>query len=264
MQVKLELDAQRVFRAHLGIIGALAILYVGSTAGSLLTGRDTLLGLVPLFNFDAEFNAPALFSAAALGFAGALAWLTGRLHLEQDRLSGRAWQALGVLLGFLALDEALSLHEKIGIQLDVIHMAGQNYSWLAPYVALAIIVAGTFIPFLVRLPPPTRNGLVAAGCIFVGGAAGMEFVGGQTASQFGQASVAYRLTILVEETAEMLGIALFIRTVVDHATRIQHAAQHDLLGDALRAPGEPSRVPALAGAAIPPARSGREAPSRAA
>lgn len=235
MRIRLKLDAGRIYAAHLGAIAALAALYVLTTAASLATGRDNLLGSVPMFNLDAEFNAPALFSAAALAFAAALAWVTGSLGGPAARAAGRPWRALGGVLAFLSLDEALHLHEKLGIQLDLLHMAGQNYSWLVPYALAAASSAAVFLRFLLALPAPTRRALIVAGAVFVGGAAGMEFVGGRVADAYGQVSIAYRATILVEELAEMLGIALFIRATLEYGTRLQLESEHDLVGDALAA-----------------------------
>ena len=235
MRVELRFDAGRIFRRHLGVIAMLLALYVVSSAASLATGRDNLFGIVPMFNLDAEFNAPALFSAAALAFAATLAWTTGTLRQDGDPRQGRRWRFLGAVIAFLALDEALQLHEKIGIRFDLLHMAGQNYSWLVPYGIAVGIFATVFLSFLLRLPPRTRNGLIGAGTVFVGGAAGMEFVGGQVADALGHASIGYRATILVEEAAEMLGVALLIRTVLEYATRLQHARASDLIDDALAA-----------------------------
>jgi len=74
-----------------------------------------------------------------------------------------------------------------------------------------------------RIPAKTRNGLVLAGIVFVTGALGFEMIAGGVsifvATPGMTQSLAFSLCILCEETLEMLGVALALRTCLRHLTQ---------------------------------------------
>lgn len=58
------------------------------------------------------------------------------------------------------------------------------------------------------------KGHACGGCLFLSGALGMELVGAKCASNCGLDSLGYDWCVTVEESLEMVGVALFIRTLL--------------------------------------------------
>ena len=61
------------------------------------------------------------------------------------------------------------LHESFNTVTDA--------TWAIPGGILALLVGLTFFPFLWSLPKATRNAFFLAGCIYIGGAGGVEIIG---------------------------------------------------------------------------------------
>ena len=89
-----------------------------------------------------------------------------------------------------------------------------RYAWVVPASVLVMIGLAVYLPFLVRLPRKTCCSMLIAGALFLGGAMGVELVGGRYASLYGIETLAYQFIILTEEVMEMLGVTLFICTLL--------------------------------------------------
>jgi hypothetical protein len=128
----------------------------------------------------------------------------------------RHWAALSLIFGLLAIDEFASLHEQLTEPLRrLLDIEGGPllWAWVVPAIVAVTIFVVVFLPFLGRLPRSTRRGLLTSGFLFVSGAIGMEmfaatFVSIQTTD------ITYVLSATVEETLEMLGIAVFLFTLL--------------------------------------------------
>ncbi|WP_199197570.1 hypothetical protein [Chroococcidiopsis sp. CCALA 051] len=181
--------------------------------------RDTVL--VPLFNVDGEQNFPALYSCLALLFCAAiLATITHEKKVMGDRYT-RYWGALAVIFLFLSLDEILSLHEKT---LEPVRTALQTggifyFAWVIPASVLVVVFALVFLRFLAHLPTGTRNLFVMAGTIYLAGALGMEMISGYYADLYGTESIQYIILVTIEELLEMLGIIVFIYTLLSYMSK---------------------------------------------
>ena len=89
-------------------------------------------------NMDRELNLPTLFSSALLLMA---ALLMQRLGQSSDRIATKDWRLLSKIFIFLALDEALQIHEILiipGLRHQV-HPALAS-TWVVPYAVLALIL----------------------------------------------------------------------------------------------------------------------------
>jgi hypothetical protein len=75
-----------------------------------------------------------------------------------------------------------------------------------------------FLAFLRRLPHSTRRGLWTAGVLFVGGAIGIEMFAANFVS-LQVTNIAFVLSVTVKETLEMLGIAVFLTTLLAYIPR---------------------------------------------
>ena len=117
------------------------------TAGFLLAHSVVQVGIygfgaekhwLDSLNMDRELNLPTLFSSALLLMA---ALLMQRLGKSSDRIAAQDWRLLSKIFIFLALDEALQIHEILiipGLRHQV-HPALAS-TWVVPYAVLALIL----------------------------------------------------------------------------------------------------------------------------
>lgn len=164
-----------------------------------------------LFDLDEEQSAPNWYSSAALGFAALLAAaICGRAH----RLAlpdARRWAAVAGVLLYLSFDEVAGVHETVS-SLSAI-------SWTIPFGLLALVVGAWMLPFVLRLPAPTRNGLIASGVIYIAGAVGIELIASQFFDEANKRQFSYAFYTVAEEGMEMLGVVGVIRTLLRHMER---------------------------------------------
>jgi hypothetical protein len=170
-----------------------------------------------LFNLERESSFATWFSAILLAMCGVLSLVCWSRDKEGD--TGRYWRILGLALWVLSADEAVSLHERasLGIRLS----GPLTFAWVIPAtVAVAAVGSWFLFGFFPRLSRSLRVGLFVAAAVFVTGALGVEFVEGAVASGwlfgfFGEDSLAYQLTAVVQESLEMIGSVLFVSTLVN-------------------------------------------------
>jgi len=198
-----------------GVVGVLALL--GAVAaftratGATFAGSE---GLVALFHLDSEFNVPAIVSVLGLAACGGLLLLVGACLRATDHRDARRWHWLGVGFLYLALDEGARIHERAnavvnqwGIPLDIL-----RFGWVVLGAAAVIALVPVYLPAVLRLPGDLRWLAIVSAVLFVGGAIGMEMVGA-TLYERGVDDAGYQTAVLVEESAEMAGVALFLTTL---------------------------------------------------
>jgi len=216
--------SQPLLLEQLVIIGALLS---ASTVGQALLRVDALdrrpyRGALYLFYVDGEMRLPAFYSTAILVLCAAGLAMAAR---REDGSSGsRApWAWLSLVFAVLAIDELLAFHERsIHPLRDALGIEGGLlfYAWIIPGFAVVALVGLSFVPFLRRLPPRTRRGMIISGALFLSGALGVEALGGAFEAQVGAASVprsaGYTALTTLEEGLEMVGAALFLSTILRH------------------------------------------------
>ena len=175
-------------------------------------------------NMDRELNLPTLFSSSLLLIS---ALLMQRLGHNSNPDAADDWRLLSKIFIFLALDEALQIHEILiipGLRHQV-HPALAS-TWVVPYAALALIMLWKFRSFLGSIPRATATGLLRSGAVYVGGAIGMEMIGSFAvrSSLIRLHSPWYGAITGLEEALELLGIILLIdallRALLDQRNRI--------------------------------------------
>jgi hypothetical protein len=123
------------------------------------------------------------------------------------------WWLLTILFFFIAADEFMATHEMISeIVRDKYHVSGLlYYAWVLPFSLFVLAVFLFYGGSLFRyLPAQTRNLLILAGFVYIGGALGMEIIGGYLYVQEGAENMTNALLTAVEEGMEMTGISIFI------------------------------------------------------
>lgn len=126
-----------------------------------------------VLNMDRELNLPTLFSTMLLLTAARLLMQLSKASLQE---SADDWTLLSRIFMFLAVDEALQIHEIL-ILPDLrhhIHPALAS-TWVIPYSLISIGLLLRFRHFLTTLSAKTSNGVLCAGGVYISGAIGMNW-----------------------------------------------------------------------------------------
>lgn len=180
-------------------------------------GHDYVYGLVPLFDFDTEKNVPTFFSACMLMVSSVILAAITHVHRKVGD-AFIAWGGLSLIFLFLSIDEIASIHERfIEPVRTLLNVSGLLfYAWVIPYgIALAVFMI-LYLEFLLNLPERIMRLFLLSGGIYVSGAIGIELLGGRHVSLYGEENYGYAFFCMVEETLEMVGVVLFIYTILTH------------------------------------------------
>jgi hypothetical protein len=211
-------DPSRVGR----VLGTIALLLVlASVAGQLFkytTGHGRVFGLIPLLDLDREQNLPTFYSTVLLVLASAIVAVIAALKREGRDAYARHWLFLAIIFFFMAIDETAGFHElTMHPMRSALGSAAEGalfFAWVVPGAVVVLVVALWYLRFVLHLPPRTRNLVIAAAAIFVGGALGVELLEGQYAVQHGQLNLGYSMIATVQEGMEMAGVVVFIYSML--------------------------------------------------
>ena len=173
--------------------------------------------LLEIFNLNEEKNIPALYSSLMLLFCGVILYFISlNKKNPQDRYY-RHWLWLSIIFFYLSLDEAISIHEnfKVRFLLDKDNILYHD-SWVIVFSILVAIFIFSYRRFLKHLPWATRKMFIISGCIYIFGCMGMEVVGSFTQEFYGKASMVHATATTIEEFLEMIGIVIFINTLLSY------------------------------------------------
>ncbi len=160
----------------------------------------------------------ATWFQSTLFIAAALVLLLGARQARSVGAPTRGWHFLAAVMLALSLDEAVSIHERLGSNLrEVLDTSGFfYYVWVFPALAFVLVVVAVELRWLMSFAPRTRNLLLLAGAVFVTGAAGFELLAGVGDESHGSGTLTSISLSMVEELLEMLGLSLFVVTLLDH------------------------------------------------
>ena len=181
--------------------------------------HDYIYGLTPLFDFNTEANIPTLYSSFAIIVASVLLLLIALEHKRQGS-SYLPWIGLSIIFLFLSIDEIASIHERFtGPTRESLNTSGLlYYAWVIPYgIAVGVFVI-SYLKFLISLPKKIMFLFVFSGSVFVSGAIGFELLGGRHVELYGNNNFVTSVFYTCEEFLEMLGIAIFIYTLLSYIT----------------------------------------------
>ncbi len=217
---KLTISATKVANG-LAIIALLLIVASSITvAGYYLSGGESAIArkLMKFFYVDLELNAPAFFSGLLLLFAALLLSLTFYMKRRRDERKIAPWAVLACGFLVMAFDEIVSVHERLIEPMREV-LGGQDlgifyFAWVVPAIVLVLGLGLYFSSFLLRLPTTTFFGFFVAGALFLGGAIGLELLEGRHSELFGKEDIVYITFTTCEEALEMLGVIVFIRSLL--------------------------------------------------
>ena len=169
-----------------------------------------------LFNIRTEGNIPAYYSSITILFAS---FLLGFISLfrKTNGLSYSLWLILSIIFLYLSIDESVQLHERVGdvFERNFNFTGYLSWGWVVPYGLLLIIFSVVYyFKFLPQLPKKFFWLFIISGSIYVIGAIGFEML---AAKNYNSANFSEILNVIyysIEEFLEMLGIALFIYSLL--------------------------------------------------
>lgn len=231
-------------RAHLAVpvdprrVGrVLAVVVAGLIATTFLAQLLRWKGvdrLARFFDSNVKVNIPTGYKVFALT-AGALIILAiARLAKRSGDRWAREWHWLAGVVGFLALDETIYLHQSVSEILDDrdILPGSIHFSWILFYLPLAAIVVLILLRFIFALPSDTKRRFIAAGLLFGGGAGGIEIVKGKLADTYGETAMQFRLAAAFSDSLEEIGLAVLIVAALIELARRSRGVRFDVRSDA--------------------------------
>lgn len=216
---KLSLDPTAIAWRLAWVVALMVAANLGLQAYRLATHQDQVSGLA-LVAMDGEQNLPALFSTGLLFCASALLALIAVLCRRDRAFDVSKWAMLAAGFLMMALDEALSFHERLIEPMRALLGRQQLgiffFAWVIPGIALVAALGAFFLPFVLRLPRRTAIAFVVAAAIYLGGALGVELVEGWWREGHGHRNLLYHVFSSLEEGMEMSGIIVFIHALLRH------------------------------------------------
>ncbi len=221
--MNIEIYPRKLFTKFLYLILILLFANVIGIVSKFYFDHDNIYELIPWFDFDTELNIPTIYSSFALIFVSILFSIIASTHKRLGS-SYFPWLVLAIIFLFLSIDEIASIHERIGVPVrKSLSTSGLLfYAWVIPYgnawvipygIALVVFVI-TYFRFLMSLPNKIMIFFVVSGATFVAGAIGFELLGGRHHDLYGTNNLIYSLLYTCEEFLEMLGIVIFIYTLL--------------------------------------------------
>lgn len=238
----LRLDPRRVTIVLLLFLLILLIIDLLVAFGHLKLERQwTAVSM--LFDMDREGNVPTLFNVLLFLFASLLFHYRSRWEKGPARWP---WSLMAFILLFLGVDEGSQIHERF--MLFTLRILGDGdlraggrgwlfYAWYIPYGVASLALIALLVPWFLRLSSNARHGFLLAGATYVSGAVFVEAWSGGLAEQlmlsdadrsppgvpceiyqqgscFLYGDTRFVLACALEETLEMLGVILCIRTLL--------------------------------------------------
>jgi hypothetical protein len=172
----------------------------------------------------AERNIPTAFSSLILIIASVLLFVITLLKWRKPKSFYVIWLLLSVGFFYLAMDEAMILHETIlgqegGVILGRQFSGFLRHAWIIPFLFTIPFLILLFYKFLLNLDNRTRNLFMISAALFVGGAVGIESIGGYIKDTTGIDNWWYYLEVAAEESFEMAGVITFIYALLDYLYR---------------------------------------------
>lgn len=215
----LRIRPRTVGKIFLTMVAVLVAIHAVCQVVEYRRGRYDVYGIMEWFILWSEATVPTWYSSSSLlvcaALLGLIAWVTKRAG-EPGVIY---WAGLACLFVFVSLDEAIALHEElVGPVRERLGLGGPLYfAWVVPYGLAMAVLATLYFRFIWALPGRTRALFITAAATFLGGAVGVEMIGSALyeAGDY-QRTVPLDIAASVEETLEMLGVAVFIYALCDY------------------------------------------------
>lgn len=214
VQTKININPFKVFVGLTVIALALSLIYLFLLFFNTDFNASTQSGVTALFNLNAEVSIPTWYSQSNLLIsAGAL--LVIGLASKSYR---RYWFGLAGIFTYVSVDEGAAIHELtvspikrlFGIESGLFY-----FSWVILFGFIFILLCLVYLKYYLALPQRTKFLFFLAAAIFLAGAVGLEMIGGAIAAESGEFGTTYGIVVAGEEFMEMLGVTVFIYSLLD-------------------------------------------------
>lgn len=166
--------------------------------------------VIKRIDFNNERNFPTYFATFQLLVCGyILWWISAKKFIDKDKYKFH-WRGLSIIFYILAIDESFRIHDRIN--------EGVAGGWVIYYLVLVAIIGVSYLFFVFSLPKKTRNLIILAGSLYVGGAIGMEIVGVYAKKYYSYYHIYYRIVLTIEESLEFIGLIVFIKALLSYIT----------------------------------------------
>lgn len=163
-----------------------------------------------VFDLNAEQSISSWFSSALLLVAAAL---TAAIAVRARTMTWR-WAGLAAMLLLASIDETIAVHERLSEPIGNLLNISDSFpfAWVLPFIVVGAALFPTYLGLLRSLDRQYQVLFVLSAVVYLGGAVGLEIVGGFLFEAFGP-GIATELEVIVEESAEMLGMGLLISSL---------------------------------------------------
>jgi hypothetical protein len=231
----ITLKPKRIAMVFLSVALIMVIGHIGGRISDHFYGRT--FGFY-FFDLNREDSIPTFVSSAGLGICSLLLFVVAYIVKRNRSSDFLYWIVLAVIFLYMAIDETVRIHEKLGGPLRGVYDPQGLYDmvWLIPYGILVLLVGVFYLRFVLRLPRETRMLFIVSGLVYLTGVAGFEYLGGRQDALHGVGNFAYQAYIVLEEGLELLGMGLFMYSILNHIS-IQYGPVRFIV------PGKPAKNP---------------------
>ena len=213
-----------VLRYLLSLTFLLLIANVAVLTFYTITNSNSVI--ISYFDFDSEGNFPTMYSSILLILSSILLILIA-LEKKRNNLKYWYWSGLALIFSFLAVDEFVEIHEHVNAFINThTNISGLLfYPWVIPYTIFLLIFIIIYWNFLVKLPKSIRKLFTLSGLVYVVRSIGVEILGGLQHELHGNYNITYYFLYSLEESLEMVGINLFIYTLLQYLKQINFSLE---------------------------------------
>jgi hypothetical protein len=171
-----------------------------------------IFNAVIFVNVNREANLPTWYSTLLLAASSGLIALIASVHRQKRNRFVRRWALLSIVFLYLSLDEAAALHEYLTDPLrELFNVTGYlHFAWVLVGIPFALVIVVLYWQFVWALPKATRNRLILAAVVYLGGALVIEIISANQYAVDEGRSLLYSAIGTLEEFCEMAGVNIFI------------------------------------------------------
>jgi hypothetical protein len=168
--------------------------------------------LFSLFFLDGEGNLPAIFSTCLFLLNAVIFLIVWKAACLADE-GQKIWLLLSSVFVFLALDESISIHERLIDPLrEALDATGIfYYTWIIPYGIGVVLLSIFVIPVFVRMQKKIRFWFGLSAAVYLFATIGLEMISGKYLVMMNeQKDIVWILMITLEESLEMVGLIILV------------------------------------------------------
>ena len=213
-------------------LGAIAVvLVIFSLIGEYLfetafadMDENPLLLVLDLFSVNLEDSIPTWFSVLILFIASVLLSVIALGKWQSKDRYRLHWAGLAGVFLYLSMDEGAVIHEILAdalqAEFDTSHYL--YFGWQIVAIPLVVIFGLLYLRFVFQLPARIRNLFILSAVIYVGGAIGVESISANQYYIDDGVSLTYLVIATVEEFFEMMGIIIFIYSLLIYIDQMNY------------------------------------------